>query len=54
MLSGESKSLKTFKGDGGYDKFGFRKTLGNEVIQVIQPPKNAVLPIHRKVEKGHM
>lgn len=26
ILRGESKRLKAFKGDGGYDKFGFRKT----------------------------
>ena len=51
MLRGESKRLKAFKGDGGYDKFGFRKTLGKDVIQVIPPQKNAVIHVSRKGEE---
>ena len=50
MLRGESKRVHTFKGDGGYDKFGFRETLGADVIQVIPPLKTAVL--HASPKKG--
>lgn len=50
MLHGESRRLKAFKGDGGYDKFGFRETLGKDVIQVIPPQKNAI--IHTSAEGG--
>ena len=39
--------LKTVRisvaGDGAYDKFGFRKTLGVLVKQHLPPPSNAVI-----------
>jgi hypothetical protein len=41
MLKGESAKIKGFKGDGAYDKFGFREVLGHDVEQVIPPSKNA-------------
>lgn len=48
MLEGESARIKSFKGDGAYDKFGFRQVLGHEVNQVIPPPKNAVIQKGKK------
>ena len=44
MIKGKTGKVNIFKGDGVYDKFGFRKTLGLEIIQVIPPSKNAVIP----------
>ena len=43
MIKGKTDKVKSFKGDGAYDKFGFRKALGKDIIQVIPPPKNAVI-----------
>lgn len=43
MLKGKTEKLKSFRGDGAYDDFDFRKTLGKTVRQIIPPPKNAVL-----------
>jgi hypothetical protein len=48
MLKGESARIKSFKGDGAYDKFGFREVLGHDVEQVIPPPKNAAVCLSRK------
>ena len=48
MIKGRTGKVKVFKGDGAYDKFGFRKTLGTEIIQVIPPPKNAVIQKDKK------
>lgn len=49
ILRGKSGSLKAFKGDGAYDKFGFREVLGSRVKQVIPPLKTAVV---QKAKKG--
>ncbi|MDR1197638.1 MAG: IS5 family transposase [Prevotellaceae bacterium] len=48
MLKGESHRLKSFRGDGAYDKFGFREVLGNAVRQVIPPPKNGAVTLPEK------
>ncbi len=32
-----------FAGDGACDKFGFREVLGSDILQIIPPPKNAVI-----------
>jgi hypothetical protein len=48
MLKGQSHRLKSFKRDGAYDKFGFRKVLGKDVRQVIPPPKNGVVTLSKK------
>jgi hypothetical protein len=48
MLAGSSHRVQSFKGDGAYDKLGFRKIVGNDVQQVIPPPKNAVVCLPRK------
>jgi hypothetical protein len=37
--------LLSLRGDGAYDSFAFRETLGNEVLQIIPPPCNAVVKI---------
>jgi hypothetical protein len=50
MLQGQSGRIRSFKGDGAYDKFGFREVLGNDVQQVIPPPKNAVVRLPKKRE----
>jgi hypothetical protein len=43
MLQGKTANIHSFYGDGSYDKFDFRSTLGKDIIQIIPPPKNAVL-----------
>jgi hypothetical protein len=43
MLEGKTGNIRSFHGDGAYDKFGFRKVLGNGIEQIIPPPKNAVI-----------
>jgi hypothetical protein len=43
MLDGKTKNVESFSGDGAYDDFGFRELLGNDIKQIIPPPKNAVL-----------
>lgn len=43
MLAGKVGSLKSFRGDGAYDDFSFRAVLGVDVVQLIPPPKNAVV-----------
>ncbi|GHV26322.1 hypothetical protein AGMMS4952_06130 [Spirochaetia bacterium] len=40
--------IESFSGDGAYDDFCFREFLGNEVNQIIPPPKNAVA--HPEIE----
>lgn len=43
ILKGKTDNIHSFSADGAYDKFGFREVLGSGVIQVIPPPKNAVI-----------
>lgn len=43
MLEGKTDKLRSFRGDGAYDDFDFRKTLGTGVQHIIPPPKNAVI-----------
>ena len=45
MLKGKTHQLSSFTGDGAYDDFKLRQTLGYEVKQIIPPPKDAV--VHR-------
>jgi hypothetical protein len=56
MLDGASHRAGGFKGDGGYDKSGFREILGADVQQAIPPQKNAVirLPGKGKPVPGHL
>jgi hypothetical protein len=48
MLQGHAHGIKSFKGDGAYDKPGFREILGGDVQQVIPPPKNAAVRLPKK------
>lgn len=48
ILKGKAVNLKSFKGDGAYDEFGFREILGDKVRQVIPPPKNGVVILSKK------
>ena len=41
MLQG--KSIRSFRGDGAYDDFKLREALGNQVRQIIPPPRDAVI-----------
>ena len=43
MFAGKEKQLNSFRGDGAYDDFKLRTMLGNEVKQIIPPPKDAVV-----------
>jgi hypothetical protein len=43
MLKGKTDNIRSFHGDGAYDKFGFREVLGHPIEQIIPPPKNAVI-----------
>lgn len=43
MLKGKTERISSFRGDGAYDDFKLRKVLGNEVKQIIPPPKDAVV-----------
>ncbi|GMO33572.1 MAG: hypothetical protein Ta2B_14020 [Termitinemataceae bacterium] len=43
MLEGKTKNVASFSGDGAYDDFCFRELLGNDIDQIIPPPKNAVV-----------
>ena len=43
MLKDKTNNIKRFAGDGAYDKFGFREVLGSDILQIIPPPKNAVI-----------
>lgn len=43
MLKGNKDKINSFRGDGAYDDFAFRKILGSEVKQIIPPPKDAVV-----------
>lgn len=43
MLKGKREKINSFRGDGAYDDFSFRETLGSGVKQIIPPPKDAVV-----------
>jgi hypothetical protein len=43
MLQGHAHGIKSFKGGGAYDRFGFREISGGDVQQVIPPLKNAAV-----------
>lgn len=43
ILKDKTTNIKRFAGDGAYDKFGFREVLGSDILQIIPPPKNAVI-----------
>ncbi len=43
MLEGKVDQLGSFRGDGAYDDFAFREKLGPGVMQIIPPPKDAVV-----------
>ena len=43
LLQGKSHKLKSFRGDGAYDDLKLRQALGNQVRQIIPPPKDAVV-----------
>jgi Transposase DDE domain len=45
MLKEHQDCLLSLAGDGAYDKFFFREFLGNEIVQKIPPPCNAVVKI---------
>lgn len=45
MLEHKTEKINSFRGDGAYDDFVFRETLGSSVKQIIPPPKDAV--VHR-------
>jgi hypothetical protein len=48
MLEGKTINVASFHGDGAYDDFSFREVLGTKIIQVIPPPKNAVIQKDKK------
>jgi hypothetical protein len=48
MLEGKTDNIRSFHGDGAYDKFGFRAVLGNGIEQVIPPPQNAVIQMPKR------
>ncbi|MDR3133385.1 MAG: hypothetical protein LBU42_05105 [Prevotellaceae bacterium] len=50
LLKGHTHRIKRFKGDGAYDKLGFRRSLEGGVEQVIPPPKGAVARLSPKGE----
>jgi hypothetical protein len=43
MLEGKTDNIRSFHGDGAYDKFGFREVPGHPTEQIIPPPENAVI-----------
>ena len=43
MLNGKTDRINSFRGDGAYDDFHFRKVLGDDVVQIIPPSKDAVI-----------
>jgi hypothetical protein len=42
MLENNTENIDSFRGDGAYDDFKFRKVLGNTIKQIIPPPIDAV------------
>ena len=51
MLESKSKNISSFHGDGAYDDLKFSGILDEKTLQVIPPPKNAVV---RKPKKGEV
>lgn len=49
MLKGKTSSINSFRGDGAYDDFTFRETLGSGDKQTIPPPKDAI--VHEGTKK---
>lgn len=43
LLQGKTGQLNSFRGDGAYDDFKLRELLGQQVQQIIPPPKDAVV-----------
>lgn len=43
LVKGKTGQLKSFRGDGAYDDFKVREALGEEEVQIIPPPKDAVI-----------
>ena len=43
LLQDQKEKLSSFRGDGAYDDFKLRETLGNQIKQIIPPPKDAVV-----------
>jgi hypothetical protein len=43
LLTGKVEKLASFRGDGAYDGGGVRELLGENTVQIIPPPENAVL-----------
>jgi Transposase DDE domain len=43
LLTGKVEKLASFRGDGAYDSFGLREVLGENTVQIIPPPENAIL-----------
>jgi hypothetical protein len=48
MLKGNTGRIDSFHGDGAYDKFEFRKVLGDKIKQIVPPPNNAVIQKEKK------
>lgn len=43
LLQGQSDRPSSFRGDGAYGDFKLRETLGNQVKQIIPPPKDVMV-----------
>jgi hypothetical protein len=56
MLNDKIHQIKSFRGDGAYDDTTFREVLGNDIKQIIPPPKNAVTckPTKKKPVPAHL
>jgi hypothetical protein len=50
MLQGHAHRIKRFKGEGAYDKFGFREVSKIDTEQVIPPPGNAAIRLPKREE----
>jgi hypothetical protein len=50
ILQGHAHGIKSFKGDGAYDRFDFREISDGDVQQVIPPLKNAAVRLSKKEE----
>ena len=49
LLKGKVDKLKSVRGDGAYDDFKFREVLGQQIKQIIPPPRDAV--VHKGTKK---
>lgn len=53
LIQDKIHRLRSFRGDGAYDDFSLREILGEDVQQIIPPPKDAVIhPIIKEGKKG--